>query len=274
MDNNLYHQLNKYVKPSVQKKDFDCVLAIDGEEGCGKSVFSFQLAKILDPNFKLSQIAFTPNEFTKAITEAKPFQCIIFDEAFFGLSARASLSEVNQLLISLMMEMRQKNLFVILVMPTYYMLDKYCVLHRCKGLFHVYLREGKRGFWVYYNRRRMKHLYLIGKKTYTYNLVKYLFFGRFMDQYTVNEMAYKERKRQSLTQKRRTTKDDTHIWQRDVLFNIIYEDYEPNHQKIADKCKNRGYSIDRSTVSKILSKKINLEGVNDQKMPQNEGTVS
>ncbi len=243
MDGNLHHQLIKYVKPSVQKRDFDHVLVVDGEEGSGKSTFAFQLAKILDPNFNLSKVCFTPDEFINAVTSAKKHECIVYDECGTGLSSRSSLSEVNILLVNLMMEMRSRNLFVILVMPTYYMLDKYCVLHRAKGLFHIYLRDGRRGYWTYFNKQRMKKLYLQGKKTYDYNGVRYLFFGRFRGQYMVDETKYRARKRKVLEGKRRITKSDVFKWQRDVVFEVLYENYEGNIQKIAVYVIKRGISL-------------------------------
>ena len=153
----------------------------------GKSVLAMQIAKILDPNFTENQIAFTPNEFIKLVSRAKKHQCIIFDEAFTGLSARGALSEINQLLVSLMMEMRQKNLFIIIVMPTVFMLDKYVVLHRARCLIHVHLRNHRRGFWKLYSKERMKLLWLRGRKEYNHNVVKAIIFGRFLNQYTVNE---------------------------------------------------------------------------------------
>ena len=164
MDGGLYNQLNDNVKPAVQKEDFDFVMIVDGEEGAGESVLAFQIAKILDPNFNMDNICFTADDFINAITKAKKNQCIVFDEGFTGLSSRASLSEINNLVISMMMEMRQKNLFVIIVMPSVFMLDKYAVFHRAKGLFHVYMRSGRRGFWRFFNKRARKYLYLLGKK--------------------------------------------------------------------------------------------------------------
>jgi len=121
------------VLPKIRKKDFDWVWIVDGVEGCGKSVFALQLAKILDPTFNLSRVCMTPQEFTRAILKAGKGQCVVFDEAFTGLSSRASLTEINRLIVSLMMEMRQKNLFVIIVMPTIFLLDRYVAIFRARG---------------------------------------------------------------------------------------------------------------------------------------------
>jgi len=256
MDNGLHEQLTKKVVPSVQKKDFDWFVVIDGEEGGGKSVFGFQIAKILDPNFTHTQVAFNANEFISLVIKSKRHQCIIFDEAFTGLSSRTSLSEINNMLVSLMMEMRQKNLFIILIMPSFFMLDKYCVLHRAKGLFHVYMKNGRRGFWHFYNRNRMKLLYLNGKKFYDYSKPKPIIFGRFQDQYMVNKESYLDIKKASLHKKRRATRAEVYKLQRDTLFWIMNHEYKKTQQEISTQCRKWDYRVDRTSISLILKDKM------------------
>ena len=255
MDGGLYNHLEYGVKVSVKKKDVDYVLIVDGEEGSGKSVFAFQKAKVLDPNFDLNQICFTPQEFVKAIVNAKPYSCVVFDEAFTGLSSRAALSEVNKLLINLMMEMRQKNLFVIIVMPTIFMLDKYAVLHRAKGLFHVHLKNGKRGFWRYFNRKRLKKLYFNGKKFYDYMVQRPRSFGVFRDQYMINEKNYRERKRKALKGKQRRTRVEVYKEQRDVCLYILIKNMKLGQRKTAKLCSDYGFSINHSTLSDVFNQK-------------------
>src|SRR3990167_2547064 len=122
MDTRLHRQLETKVKPALlPQKDEDYVLIVDGEEGTGKSVFAMQLGFFIDPSLTLARIAFTPTEFRKAILSATRGQAVIFDEAYRGLSAKSALTEVNKILVSLMMEMRQKNLFVIITLPTFYL---------------------------------------------------------------------------------------------------------------------------------------------------------
>ena len=220
----------------------------------GKSVFAFQIAKVLDPNFTLDNVCFTPSEFIKAVTNAKPFSCIVFDEAFTGLSSRAALSEVNRLLVSLMMEMRAKNLFIILVMPTFFMLDKYAVLHRSNGLFHVHLNRGKRGFWRYYNKPRMKKLYFNGKKYYEYT-EKPRAFGKFLDQYMINEKNYRIKKEKALKGKQRRTKAEAYKEQRDTLLYILIKKMKLGQRGTARVCSEHGFTINHSTLSDVFAQK-------------------
>ncbi len=255
MDGMLHYQLTKKVKIAVKKKDFDWLMVVDGLEGSGKSVMAFQIAKVLDPNFSHKQIAFTSNDFIKLVVNAKRFSCVVFDEAFTGLSSRASLSEINQLLVSLMMECRQKNLFIILVMPSFFMLDKYAALHRAKGLFHIAMRKGMRGYWYYYNRQGKKMLYLTGKKFYEYGGVKPIIKGVFRDQYMVNEEEYRNMKRLSLNRKRRNTRAQVYKSQRDTLFWIMIKELGSSQVNTARLCKKNGYSIDNSSISDIIHTK-------------------
>jgi len=263
MDGGLYEQLTKNVKPSVQKKDWDWFVIVDGMEGSGKSVFGFQIAKILDPNFTHEQIAFNANDFINIVVKAKKHQCIIFDEAFTGLNSRTSLSEVNNILVSLMMEMRQKNLFIILIMPSFFMLDKYAVLHRAKGLFHVYMDNGRRGFWNFYNQQRMKYLYLKGKKFYEYQHAKPIIFGRFQDQYMIDKEPYIKIKKSALHRKRRQTKGEVYKSQRDTLFYILARKLNKTQREISTLCTEEGYKIDQQSISLILKEKMKNKMIDD-----------
>src|SRR3990167_1240677 len=109
VDTRLWDRIQRKIIPKINQKDNDWVWVVDGAEGAGKSVFAQQIAKLVDPTFDTSRMCMTPQEFTTAILKAKKGQAVIFDEAFTGLSSRQSLAEVNRLIVSLMMEMRQKN---------------------------------------------------------------------------------------------------------------------------------------------------------------------
>lgn len=247
MDNYLHKQVEK-VRAGLVKKDKDSVWIVDGSEGSGKSVFAMQLGAALDPTLSLDRICFTPEEFTRAIVIAEKGECVIFDEAFTGLSSRSSLSEVNKLLVSLMMEMRQKNLIVIIVMPTFFLLDKYVALWRAKGLFHIYTSNGKRGRWRFYNKNKKKILYLTGKQTYNYSKPRSSFMGRFLDKYMVDEEEYRKKKKGALFGKSRYTKAEKFIHQRNILLTIIYEEFGKTLNEISELCEKYNMKLGKSTI--------------------------
>ena len=96
-------------------------------------------------------------------------------------------------------EIRQKNLFVYVVMPTFFDLDKYAALWRSRALINVYtVGEFKRGQFKFFNKDRKKDLYILGKKFYSYGKPPANFHGSFTNHYTVDEELYRQKKKKSL----------------------------------------------------------------------------
>jgi len=142
------------IRKAVITKDRDFVMIIDGEEGSGKSVLAQQVAKKLDPKFNMENICFNADQFISRLKKAPKYSCIILDEAFSSANSRSSLTEVNRSLIGVATEMRQQNLFVIIVIPSFFDLDKYFALWRCRALFHVYFKkDGSRGSYIIFPKR-------------------------------------------------------------------------------------------------------------------------
>lgn len=181
-------------------EDWDMVFCVDGPEGAGKSVFAMQAAYFCDQSpGLLDRMAFSAFEFRRKIKMAQPFQAVIYDEAHSGLNSRAAMSFINRALVSMLTEIRQKNLFVFIVLPTFFDLDKYAALWRSRALIHVYTANSfERGYFAFYNQDRKKQLYLLGKKLYQYNVVEPNFIGRFTNHYCVDEKEYRKRKADGL----------------------------------------------------------------------------
>lgn len=253
MDGKLQRNLDK-IKKRVLKKDMDSVFVIDGGEGAGKSVFGMQVAKYLNPKFDLKHVCFNATEFMNAINNSKKGDVILFDEAYSGLASRTALSEVNHLLVSMMMEMRQKNLIVIIILPSFFLLDKYVALWRAVALFHVYMIKGKRGRWIAFNRKKKKILYLKGKKDYNYNVVRSRFRGRFLDKYMVNEALYRAKKSLALKKRERRTKSEKYIRQRNKLLYGIYKDFGLSLAKLVTFCKLNNVQLKKTQISLIIAK--------------------
>lgn len=253
MDGKLQRQLAN-IRKRVLQKDEDYFLAVDGEEGGGKSVLTMQLAKFVDPSFCLERVVFTPDAFQKAIMDAKKGQAVVFDEAFRGLSSRNALGEVNKLLVGLMMECRQKNLFVFVVMPSFFLLDKYPALWRCKGLFHVYRRDSKRGFWMFFNKKKKKLLYLKGKSTYSYGFPKTGFRGRFLEQYVIDEEEYREKKKKAFLQTSRSTRAETYLGHRNILLWFLHKEAGYGINELSRRMQELKWTIKPSTLSETIAK--------------------
>lgn len=220
-----YLNSNLELSRKIIRKDWDMVFAVDGGEGSGKSVFTQQAAYFVDPSLILDRIVFTPGEFRKAIVTAKPHQAVIYDEAYTGLSSRATMSLINRTLISMLAEIRQRNLFVFVVMPCFFDLDKYVALWRSRALMHIYTGDNfERGYFSFYNVDKKKDLYIKGKKFYSYHTPKSNFIGRFTNHYTVDEKAYKKKKKESLIDREKKKEErDKYMDVQNSMFERLVE---------------------------------------------------
>ena len=256
MEDRLERNLKEKIIPALEKKkDKDKVIAIDGAEGSGKSTLAFQIGKRVDPTLDLSRVVFSADDFREAVFKAKRGQCIIYDEAFTGLSSRSSLSGINRALVSLMMQMRQKNLFVIIVLPTFFLLDKYVALFRTTVLIHVYEVRGVRGYFKVYSRKAKKMLYLFGKVTYSYfhKKIKTNFRGRFYGVFALGdekeEAKYRKKKSDALEATENTpmtNKQVRYMEQRDIVLHLLRKRLELSYRQLSTLLSD--YNIDMSYV--------------------------
>jgi hypothetical protein len=185
----------------IKKKDWDAVLIIDGKERAGKSVLAQQIGYAVDPTLTLDRICFTPKEFHEAIVNAEKGTCVIMDEAMTAFFSRATMSRTNIELVRMLAECGQKNLIIIIVIPSFFVLDWYAAIPRSMALIHIYTdRKNHRGYFKYYDRKRKKALYMYGKKKQSYGYAQPNFMGRFTNHYTVSEKDYRAKKKASLEQ--------------------------------------------------------------------------
>lgn len=190
-----YLQENLDTAKRVIRQDWDFVFLVDGRERSGKSVLAQQAAKFCDPTFDINRIVFTHKEFREKVDAAEPYTAIVYDEAYNGLSSRETMGRVNKALVKKMATIGQKNLFIFVVMPTFFDLDKYVALWRGCALLHIYTGDDfERGYFAFWNYDKKKDLYIYGKKFYSYGCVKPNFYGRFLNDYTVDEKEYRKRK--------------------------------------------------------------------------------
>ena len=250
------------VKSRVLTKDRDFVAVIDGEEGVGKSVLAQQIAAYLDPEFSLDKIVFNSDEFLKIIKDpkVKKGSCIVLDEAFSAANNRASLTEVNRSMIGVATEMRQKNLFVLMVLPSFFDLDKYFALWRCRALFHAYFTPEEDRHYVIFPKESKKMLYLSGKKTYSYSKPRspYPPFT-FPNFYTVDEEEYRKKKAEAF--KKRTVSNQARNWlmQRNAYAKYIIRTLGLNQDDVAKIPANYGAKIISQQSISLIMKELDME---------------
>jgi len=274
MEDRLKRNLEEKVIPALQKQDKDYVLCIDGREGSGKSWFAFQIGKFVDPTLNLSRVVFSPDDFRQAILKAKKGQCIIYDEAFTGYSSRSSLSPINRVLVSLAMQMRQKNLFILIVLPTIFLLDKYMAIFRTRGLFHIYESKGIRGYFKFYNSRVKKYLILMGQKTMSYNHKKIWtnFKGRFYGKFALGDeevkKQYLKKKEKALADSEKTSMTSAQVRfreQRDLLIWLFRKYTKLTYKEIAEILFSYEFSMSFQQVARICAKFGEISNEKDKK---------
>ena len=256
MDGWLKGRLDAKIKPAITKMSEDYVLIIDGKERSGKSTLAQQIGAYIDPTLigDLSKVCITPDEFREKITKSKD-ECVIYDEAGRGMSAKGALSEVNKILAGMMQEMGQRHLFVIIVLPTFFELQKYQALWRARVLLHTYKRRGKKGSWRFIGSKAKQKIYLEGKKSYNYNIVRSKRRGTFLKGYMVDEKKYEEKKNVAFKESYgKTPIRIKYREQRDVLVYAMNKKLGMKQDEICDVLKSCGFDASQQMISTIIKK--------------------
>lgn len=255
IDDGLKSDLDR-IKANVLSKDEDRFFVVDGREGSGKSVLTLQLAAYLDSSFCLDRVVFSAESFEKAIIDSKKGDVIVFDEAFRGLSSKGALSKMNKVLVRLMMECRQKNLIVFIVLPTFFLLERYVAIFRASGLFHVYRnKKGDRGFWMFFNYSAKKKLYMHGLKSYwSYDFPASSFKGRFLNVYCVDEAKYRSKKLLALRDSFDDKAVDKFEVQRNFLLCYLHRELKVSTVELAGLLSADGFRLSQQGVSKAIKK--------------------
>jgi len=229
---NTEHYVDGFILKQVRiikrmlKKKWDVVGIIDGREGSGKTTKGFQLCKLVDPTFDIDRVVFSEKQFDETIINSKPGQAMCLDEGMNVFFSRTTMSSTNIAGVRILAECRKRNLFLLIILPSFFELDRYVSLHRSSFLLHVYAmptrKEGvmERGYWRWYDRRTKKVLYLEGRKKMVYHVVKPNFYGRFVKKFVISSKLYEAKKDKALADKmKEPTKLEKH-WKDKYLVSV------------------------------------------------------
>lgn len=180
MDGMLYESFS-HVKNVMRKKNLDLVVACSGYPGLGKSKLISQIASFCDPSFTENKMWQKAEDFVNAVkNETEVLRAHVLDEAWEGLSSQQVRREVGRILLNIMNIIRQKRLFIFIVLPDFFDLSKNIAVFRSRWLIHCYSEEfGDIGRFAAFNQSSKKQLYIRGKKYEDYSAWPADFFGVF-----------------------------------------------------------------------------------------------
>lgn len=169
------------IKRVMKRRTVDFFAACSGYPGSGKSKFMSQTASIVDPTFTEDRMHQTTEAFIKAVKEeTEPLKAHVLDEAWDGLSSMQVRKEVGKIFVNLLNIIRQKRLYVFIILPDFFELSKHIAVFRTRWLFHCYGENfGDVGNFAGFGREAKKMLYIKGKPFLNYNAYPYDVHGRF-----------------------------------------------------------------------------------------------
>ena len=126
--------LTGYVKSRVAKNQ-NFVMLYVGQTGTGKSYAAMSFAEELDPNFNISRIVFSADEFISVLNDDTANlargSVIIWDEAGVGMPAREWYSLSNKVISYVVQTFRVKGYVLIMTTPSLKYIDS-----QIRALFH------------------------------------------------------------------------------------------------------------------------------------------
>lgn len=236
------------------EKNWDSIGLVIGYEGDGKTAMAMQMCYAFDKSFTVDRIVFTAEQFEEVVDQADQYQAILWDESD-DIGSNWN-SKIMQSLKKKFKRIRKQNLFIILVTPTIFDLDKYFVMHRTRWLIHVYSKGFKRGYMRFFGQEKKKQLYLDGKRKWDLRAARPDFHASFTDYppgWPIDMEEYEEKKDKA-TQK--MLEDPDSPQQRMIRFRRGSLDRLDKmlEQKYEDSWTQKEYAhvfdVERSTISR------------------------
>ena len=190
-------------KLAVAREDWDYMAIVGGIPGVGKSTFAQAIAKFLDPNFEQDQICFTAKDFVDKTEKGNKGQAFMLDESFADMNSSLYKDPEFVALLNHIQAVRQKNLYLIIVLPDFFILIKNVAVFRASHLFVPYTKDYSRGDVAVFDREAKRQLYFKGKKECDYKAVHPNFYTDFQMHWFCDKKKYDERKLKHLTEQKK-----------------------------------------------------------------------
>lgn len=142
-----YQNLNNFARLiySWLQKDMDCVVAVSGAKGVGKSTLAMQIAirylRLIGKKFDVERnVAYTFNEIIAAINTLEKGDVLIIDEAVNVMMSEDWNKFESKYLKKVFAKLRVKHLLVFICIPDFFWLDK-----KYREMVHFWIYVFKRG---------------------------------------------------------------------------------------------------------------------------------
>lgn len=226
------------VRHSVIRGGWDYVAIVSGLPGVGKSTFAHQICKYLDPTFDVDRICFTAKDFKEKTSTGVKGQAFMLDESFADMNSSLSKDPEFVSIINHLQLIRQKHLFLILVLPDFFSLQKTVAIFRSSHLFVVYSDSYERGSYAVFDRGAKRELYIRGKQFINYQAWKPNYRSNYSDGWFIDYDTYEARKNQHLQEQAQVKEKGAKAsFQRNMLTYLINYGKLMNYKELSDWIK-------------------------------------
>jgi hypothetical protein len=223
------------VKKAVKFKGWDNVIVISGLPGVGKSTIAQQICKFLDPTFNVDRVSFKARDFRDSTSHGEDGQAFMLDESFADMNTSLSKDPEFIATINHLQLIRQKHLFLVLVLPDFFSLHKNIAIFRSSFLFVVYSEDFERGTYAVFDREAKRDLYIKGKQFINYQAQEPNFYANYYEHWFIDKQEYDRRKEEHLREQAKVKeKGDKAGHQRDILAYLWKRDTKQTNKEIAE----------------------------------------
>lgn len=253
----LYEKLENVQK--IRAKKWDCIFLIDGDRRAGKSTLGLTCAKILQPNLTINNVASGMQDAIEKIKHLHDGSVLLIDEGSLVFNNKESMNKEQVHLMKIIDVVGQKQMVLIVILPSFFDLHKNIAVAHSRFLLHVYTgAQMERGYFAYFGKDKKRTLYTEGKKNFgSYKYPSADFTDRFVD-YNPLGQEYLDLKKQSLLEalepKTEYTGRRTRNWliHRNQLIWYCHRVLGFTHNKIIEMMNITDGSLADSDLPKII----------------------
>jgi len=250
------------------KNDFDLGGLVVGDEGSGKStqasnIMIYMTNNKFDPR---RHIIKDHDEALKILQDTPDGGGVMFDEGYLLFYSSDAITKKQKDLTKIFSIIRQKNLFFLIVAPSFFRLSTYFAVDRTSFLIRVYTTHEKdsegeitkirRGFFEYWGKNSKERLYQKGKVKRSYQVVRPSMRGRFT-QCSLLDEAYREIKRDTLKKAFNEAldkkKEEKQLTAQDIK-NKLVEDMVLRSKDMTYKQQSELFGVSSKTIAEIRKK--------------------